>query len=204
MLAVSTDNQPTLNHWAAELKAEYPLLSDFMRKVSTSYGVLVPERGIASRTTFVIDPEGKIVHRYRKHRVFVAEGATTPYDVYDEWLKKVGGDINAFFPVADTAIGRIGTLLAFDGKFPEAGRALALNGAEIIYRGGEVELHRPAVRQPLRRERALRGHPHAERQLDLPAPDSGRRLRHGRRHRSARQRQPELARWRLRPPRAKW
>ncbi len=62
MLAVSTDNQPTLNHWAAELKAEYPLLSDFMRKVSTSYGVLVPERGIASRTTFVIDAEGKIQH----------------------------------------------------------------------------------------------------------------------------------------------
>jgi peroxiredoxin len=62
VLAVSTDNQPTLNHWAAELKAEYPLLSDFMRKVSTSYGVLVPERGIASRTTFVIDAEGKIQH----------------------------------------------------------------------------------------------------------------------------------------------
>lgn len=62
MLAVSTDNQPTLNHWAGELKAEYPLLSDFMRKVSASYGVLVPDRGIASRTTFVIDTEGKIQH----------------------------------------------------------------------------------------------------------------------------------------------
>ena len=33
-----------------------------MRKVSASYGVLVPDRGIASRTTFVVDPEGKIQH----------------------------------------------------------------------------------------------------------------------------------------------
>ena len=44
------------------MKASYPLLSDFMRKVSASYGVLVPDRGIASRTTFVIDSEGKIQH----------------------------------------------------------------------------------------------------------------------------------------------
>lgn len=33
-----------------------------MRKVSASYGVLIPERGIANRTTFVIDTEGKIQH----------------------------------------------------------------------------------------------------------------------------------------------
>ena len=63
VLAVSTDNQPTLNHWATEhLKATYPLLSDFQRKVSASYGVLMPDRGIANRATFVIDRDGKIQH----------------------------------------------------------------------------------------------------------------------------------------------
>jgi peroxiredoxin len=62
VLAISTDNQPTLNHWAGELKTTYPLLSDFMRKVSASYGVLIPERGVANRTTFVVDKEGKIQH----------------------------------------------------------------------------------------------------------------------------------------------
>lgn len=62
VLAISTDNQPTLNHWAGELQASFPMLSDFMRKVSASYGVLVPDRGIAARTTFVIDTEGKIQH----------------------------------------------------------------------------------------------------------------------------------------------
>jgi len=38
------------------------LLSDFLRKVSADYGVLIAERGIANRTTFVIDVDGKIQH----------------------------------------------------------------------------------------------------------------------------------------------
>ena len=33
-----------------------------MRKVSADYGVLIAERGIANRTTFVIDLDGKIQH----------------------------------------------------------------------------------------------------------------------------------------------
>ena len=63
VIAISTDNQPSLTHWATEhLKSSFPLASDFMRKVSASYGVLMPERGIANRTTFVIDTDGKIQH----------------------------------------------------------------------------------------------------------------------------------------------
>jgi len=37
-------------------------MSDFMRKVSTEYGVLIPTAGVANRTTFVIDIDGKIQH----------------------------------------------------------------------------------------------------------------------------------------------
>ena len=63
MLLVSTDNGPTLRHWAAELGVSYPLLSDFsQRKTSKDYGVLIEDRGIASRATFVIDTEGRISH----------------------------------------------------------------------------------------------------------------------------------------------
>ena len=61
VLAISTDNQPALNHWAEEhLKTTFPLLSDFMRKVSADYGILMPDRGIANRATFVVDADGKI------------------------------------------------------------------------------------------------------------------------------------------------
>ena len=44
------------------MKATFPLASDFMRKVSEAYGVLMPERGVANRTTFVIDKNRRIAH----------------------------------------------------------------------------------------------------------------------------------------------
>ena len=56
---MSTDAAPTLQHWAKELGAEFPLLSDHDRKISAEYGVLA-QNGYANRTTFVIDMEGKI------------------------------------------------------------------------------------------------------------------------------------------------
>lgn len=44
------------------MNASFPLLSDFAkRQVATAYGVLVPEAGVANRSTFVVDKEGKIV-----------------------------------------------------------------------------------------------------------------------------------------------
>ena len=60
MLAISTDFVATLSHWSKELGAEFPLLSDHDHKVSELYGVLNSNLGIANRTTFVIDTEGKI------------------------------------------------------------------------------------------------------------------------------------------------
>jgi thioredoxin-dependent peroxiredoxin len=62
VLAISTDFTPTLGHWKKELNAEFPMLSDHMRKVSELYGVLIPAMGVANRTTFVVDTVGKIVN----------------------------------------------------------------------------------------------------------------------------------------------
>ena len=62
VLAISTDFTPTLGHWKKELNADFPMLSDHMRKVSELYGVLIPAMGIANRTTFVVDTDGKIVN----------------------------------------------------------------------------------------------------------------------------------------------
>ena len=61
VLAISTDFTPTLKHWKeTELKAEFPMLSDHMRKVSEQYGILIPQLGIANRSTFVVDVDGTI------------------------------------------------------------------------------------------------------------------------------------------------
>ncbi len=61
VFGISEDNTPSLKEFATKLNLSFPLLSDFKdRKVATAYGVLVADRGIANRVTFVIDKEGKI------------------------------------------------------------------------------------------------------------------------------------------------
>ena len=60
MLAISTDFVATLSHWSKELGAEFPLVSDHDRKIAEQYGVLNTAMGIANRTTFVVDMDGKI------------------------------------------------------------------------------------------------------------------------------------------------
>jgi peroxiredoxin Q/BCP len=58
---MSTDAAPTLQHWAKELGAEFPLLSDHDRKITADYGVLQPN-GYANRATFIVDMDGKIAY----------------------------------------------------------------------------------------------------------------------------------------------
>lgn len=63
VFGISTDNTPSLGVFAKQTDASFPMLSDFTkREVSKAYGVLMPERGLANRATFVVDTEGKIVH----------------------------------------------------------------------------------------------------------------------------------------------
>ncbi len=93
-------------------------------------------------TAFIINPKGEVVHKYAKNHVFARERSCMPHDVYDIWVKKFGDDIDAFYPVLKTDdIGNIGTMVCNDGMYPEAGRALAFNGAEVIYR--------PSMAQPI-------------------------------------------------------
>lgn len=62
VFGISTDNLPTLRHWSDEhLKTTFALLSDFQRKTAEAYGILAAS-GVANRSTFVIDKDGKIQH----------------------------------------------------------------------------------------------------------------------------------------------
>lgn len=63
IFGVSGDNTPSQKEFAKQLNVTFPILSDFaQRKVMADYGVLLPNLGMANRTTFVIDKDGKIVH----------------------------------------------------------------------------------------------------------------------------------------------
>lgn len=88
---------------------------------------------------FIIDPHGEVIHKAAKHQVYYKEPSTTPHDIYDKWVAVHGDSLDSFFPVADTEIGRIGTIVCYEGSFPETARALAMNGAEIIYRCSYAE-----------------------------------------------------------------
>jgi predicted amidohydrolase len=83
-------------------------------------------RNAIFNTTCLIGPEG-VLYKYRKVNTWIPyEVHTSPHDIegYDE----------PFFPVADTAIGRLGSAICYDWLFPEALRQLAANGAEVLIR----------------------------------------------------------------------
>ena len=62
VFGISTDNVPSQREFAAKIQTNIPMLSDFKdRAVSKEYGVLL-ESGVANRSTFVVDKEGKIVY----------------------------------------------------------------------------------------------------------------------------------------------
>lgn len=86
-------------------------------------------------TAFLIDPDGDIVLKHRKLTPLLpVERSVTPHDVWDDWKKEHGDDLDSLFPVADTDIGRIGISLAIEGAYPEYTRGLAMNGAEVVCR----------------------------------------------------------------------
>ena len=74
VLGISVDAAPSLKRFSDDLTLEFPLLSDFPNKnTAKAYGVLIAERGIASRTTVVIDKTGKIVE-------IIADGRPAPHN----------------------------------------------------------------------------------------------------------------------------
>jgi len=79
------------------------------------------------QTSFVIDDQGTVVLRYRR---LVSLFAPSPVDVWDAYLDRYG--IDAVFPVAHTALGRLACIASEEILYPEIARALALRGAEVF------------------------------------------------------------------------
>lgn len=81
-------------------------------------------RGEIFNSSILISPDGTILSRYRKTHPFCTELLSR-----GGWV--VPGDQVA---VVDTALGKIGMIICFDGDYPELSRIQALLGAEIIAR----------------------------------------------------------------------
>ena len=64
-LAISVDSSPVQAKWAAEQGYTFPMLADFWPhgEVARAYGVFREDLGVALRGTFIVDKQGKVVHR---------------------------------------------------------------------------------------------------------------------------------------------
>ena len=81
--------------------------------------------GVCYDTALLINPEGEIVGRYRKTHIALL---SSPESGQEKFYFKAGNNL----PVFDTPIGKIGILICYDRGFPEAWRALVLQGAELV------------------------------------------------------------------------
>jgi len=63
VLGISVDSHHANAAFAHKLRLSFPLLSDFQRATSAAYGVLNTERGYSERAIFVIDRQGRVIHR---------------------------------------------------------------------------------------------------------------------------------------------
>ncbi len=70
-------------------------------------------------TSYILDPSGREVGRYRKVHI--------PYAEMRRGISR-GDD----FPVFDLDVGRIGIMICFDNYFPESARILGIRGADLV------------------------------------------------------------------------
>lgn len=64
VLGCSVDSEHSHKRWLRDDlgNLNYPLISDLTKRMAKDYGVLIEERGIATRGTFIIDPQQRIQH----------------------------------------------------------------------------------------------------------------------------------------------
>lgn len=88
----------------------------------------LPDDGRAGNTSFVIDPEGRIVARYRKLHTFDATLSDGTESRESDRIRP--GDR---IVTVDTALGRMGLSICYDIRFPELYRVMMLQGAQILF-----------------------------------------------------------------------
>jgi len=117
---------------------ELELLQDFALKHKTyvsgsSFEIDDKLPGHVFNSAFILNDSGDLIHRYRKIQCADVWGSlpdTTPSSIYDRYLDAYGYDF--LFPVANTPLGRLATMVCFDQAHPEVARMLTKYGAEVI------------------------------------------------------------------------
>ncbi|GAA2173592.1 peroxiredoxin [Agrococcus versicolor] len=87
LMAISVDSKATLARFAQEEGYAFRLLSDFWPhgEVASRYDSFLPQRGIATRATFLIDASGLVAAAFRTE-----PGQARPLAAYREALAALG------------------------------------------------------------------------------------------------------------------
>ena len=151
----------TIPEWAAKgaIAPDGPEY-DALAKLAQKHGVFLAGNGYETDAHFpglyfqacwVFDPAGNRVLTYRR---LISIFAPTPHDVWDKYLDVYG--LEAVFPVADTAIGKLAAIASEEILYPEVARAHAIRGAEVfLHSTSEVASPNLTIKQIARRARAL-------------------------------------------------
>ncbi len=106
---------------------------DALRRIAKEEGIYLCTGSMAVKEgnriynrAYLLDPHGDVLLTYDKSYLFDVE--LPGLSVRESSVISKGGT----YAAADTELGRIGILICYDIRFPEAGRALARKGAEII------------------------------------------------------------------------
>ena len=81
--------------------------------------------GVYYNTAVVLDASGGYLGKYRKTHI-----PHLPPGFWEKYYFRPG---NSGYPVFTTSVGKIGVYICYDRHFPEGARALALNGAEMVF-----------------------------------------------------------------------
>jgi predicted amidohydrolase len=111
---------------------EYKALADIARAngiflSGNAYETDVHFPELYFQASFVIDPQGEMVLRYRRLNSMYTP---TPHDVLKKYVSAYGQE--SLFPVARTAIGNLACIASEEIVYPEIARCLAFNGAEVF------------------------------------------------------------------------
>jgi len=83
--------------------------------------------GHCFNTSFVLDPRGEVILRYRRTNT---ASWTSPHDIMESYVEVHGMD--AIFPVVDTELGRLAVFPCGEIVVPEIARMFMLRGAEVL------------------------------------------------------------------------
>ncbi len=95
--------------------------------IGVIFGLPEIDNGKLFNSAIMIDPEGKLIGKYRKtHLSLDSRGGKIPREVD---IFSPGKEL----PVFDTWLGKVGIMICKDGLFPEVARILSIKGVEIIF-----------------------------------------------------------------------